>query len=281
MNTKVRVAGLLLLVVGSALGGCNARYNELMETNRALTDRNSALGAEIETLTASMSQLQAAIDTRDRTIAEMRGLTGDMRSENQRLQDELERLGGRLSDIKFGQLDAATDQALRDLAAQYPDLIIYDPDRGMVRFTSDLTFASGSADVTEQGRQSLAAFGRILGSGTAASYDIRIVGHTDSQRMSPNTAQKHGSNWGLSAHRAISVMQEITKMGVGPERVEIAGRGEHMPTVANSSGGNTPQNRRVEIYLVRSASGRPVAPAPSGNQPAPPLPARTDDDMVK
>ena len=45
-------------------------------------------------------------------------------------------------------LDPATDQALRDLAAQYPDLVVYDPDRGMIRFTSDLTFGSGSAEVT-------------------------------------------------------------------------------------------------------------------------------------
>ncbi|HYE03792.1 MAG TPA: OmpA family protein [Phycisphaerales bacterium] len=284
MNRSVRVAGVVMMLAGASLGGCNNRMNELEENNRALTDRNQALQGEIETLRAAGADLQAAVDSRDRALAEMRALSGELQDENSRLQDELGRLGGRLENIKFGRLDEATDRALRDLASQYPDLVMYDADRGMVRFTSDLTFASGSTQVTDQGRRSLDALAKILASGPAMAYDVRIVGHTDSQRISRAETRQHSpTNWHLSVNRSIAVMDELAKMGVGAERIEVAGRGEFQPVVANAGRGNTPQNRRVEIYLVRPSGPRTPAPAARDEGPAAPAPtpARREEDMVK
>ncbi|MBX3357944.1 MAG: OmpA family protein [Phycisphaeraceae bacterium] len=267
-GVRTLVVAVATVVVGGGLGGCNQRTNEIVEENRALKDRNGVLQQENETLQAANASLQAAVDSRDTTLNEFRAFIEKLKRENANLAASMADFDSRLAGIKFGQLDAATDQALQNLAAQYPDLISYDANRGVVRFSSDLTFASGSDQVTDAGRNSLQALAKILASGPAAAYDVRVVGHTDSQRVRQVPGRSFKDNWELSAFRSISVMREITKMGVVNERVEIAGRGEWMPQVANSASGNTPQNRRVELFLVRGngtaqARANPSSPAPS------------------
>jgi hypothetical protein len=73
----------------------------------------------------------------------------------------------------------------------------------------------------------------------------------------------------LSAHRAISVRRVLSDRGVAPERVQAAGWGEHRPSVPNTASGNTPANRRVEIYLVPSTWRGPTGSSASAPAPAP------------
>lgn len=277
-GVRGRMATVVVLAAVGVLGGCNARVNELMETNRALTDRNVALQQEVESISAAYASVQAALESERRLRAEASEELQRLSGANQELLNRMRQWDEQLRTMKFGQLDPATDQALRDLAAQYPDLVVYDADRGMIRFTSDLTFGSGSAEVTAAGRQSLAALGRILTSGAAGQYDIRVVGHTDAQPIRAAANRGHPTNWHLSVHRAISVKDELTKMGVANERIEVAGRGEFQPAVPNAANGNTPQNRRVEIFLVRSTRPSTAAPAAPASAPAR-APAAVDDTI--
>lgn len=271
------VAAGLLAAAAMGLGGCNNSANNLVEQNRALTDQNVTLATENETLRSANASLQSAVESRDKAMSEFRSLIERLKGDNSTLAAAMAGWDDRLKNIKFGQLDPATDLALKELAAQYPDLITYDADRGMVRFTSDLTFASGSHEVTDQGRRSLDAFGKILTSNSAMGYDIKIVGHTDSQPVRQIASRTFHDNWELSAFRSISVMREFTKMGVSPERLEVAGRGEWLPAVANTAKGNTPQNRRVEIFLVRGSGFHPSA-IRAGN---PGKAKATEDDLMK
>ena len=110
----------------------------------------------------------------------------------------------------------------------------------------------------------------MLTSNEAQGYDVVVVGHTDSQRISSGTAQRHPTNMHLSAHRAISVRKVLGDRGVAWERIQAAGWGEHRPAVPNNANGGTAENRRVEIYLVPSTFRGPsgsAAPAPTANQP--------------
>jgi hypothetical protein len=69
-------------------------------------------------------------------------------------------------------------------------------------------------------------------------------------------------------------------MGVSPQKMMAAGWGEFRPTVTNNANGNTPQNRRVEIFLVKSrATATPVESAPA--TPAPAKPKATDNEIMK
>ena len=256
-RTRGARATLAALVVGMGaalgLGGCSSN-SDLIETNRTLTERIEQLIVENKRLKGDLETANAEIAALRSSNADLVALRDQLMAENQMLRDQLKRFDSDFANLKFAALDPSTDAALRELAAQYPDLLEYDSARGMIRFKSDVTFASGSDEVSDAGRRSIDALGRILVASAASGYDVRIVGHTDSQRMSAGTAAKHRTNWHLSTHRAISVGRELMNMGVAQTRLEAAGHGEYDPLVPNTGNGNTPQNRRVEVFLVRGAN---------------------------
>lgn len=256
ITSRARIvrAGAFLALSG-ALTGCvsQGEYDKLWETNRSLTDRLSQIQGELDACQAQNASLTGSAGNAS-------GLITNLQGENQRLRDQLNQsmqamrdLESRLGGLELGRLDPTTDRALANLAAQYPDLIVYDADRGMLRFASDLTFGSGSDQVQAGGAEALGKLAGVLTSQAASGYDVVIVGHTDSQKISSSTAQRHPTNMHLSAHRAISVRKVLGDKGVAWERMQAAGWGEYRPTVPNSPNGNTPANRRVEIYLVPSS----------------------------
>lgn len=283
MKTQRRIArrglaraGLLVGLV-AALGGCVSQqdYDRLLVENRTLTNRNQELQATLDEANAARDAMSDSRRFGDSTIGQLQdqlrqkdALIGDYESTIQ----DLER---RLQGVAFGPLDAATDAALAQLAASHPDLLSYDSQQGMLRFNSDLTFASGSDEVSPAARDTLAALANILKGSSASQYDLIIVGHTDSQRISANTAQRHPTNMHLSCHRAISVRKELMNLGIAGGKIEAAGWGEERPLVPNAANGNTPANRRVEIYLGRSVGGAGGGAVPAGgtapvNQETPP-----------
>lgn len=239
------------------LVGCvsQGEYDNLEAANRSKTDSISRL-TEREQRALQERDLAAAERDRERQLrqaaqAEVNRLSAAVTSADQRYADLLRRVDA----ASVMPLDPETDRALAALASQHPNLIQYDRDRGMLRFASDLTFDSGSDAVKAEARQSLEALARILTQQAALAYEIQIVGHTDSQAISAGTAQRHPTNMHLSCHRAISVRRELIGLGVPAGRVMAAGWGEERPLVPNVGRGNTPQNRRVEIFLTRARTG--------------------------
>lgn len=270
---RLTPAALLITLglFGMGLGGCAGSNSALLEANRALQDRNNELAQRSDSLTRLNQELQRALQERDGLLSQANMTINDLRNGSGASQAELDALRNQIAGLKFGDisiaLDPETDRLLKELAAQYPDLLEYDAARGLVRFKSDLTFDSGSDAVKSSARPSIEALARIL-SGAAAQYDVRVVGHTDSQRLSSGTAARHTTNIRLSADRAISVRNVLASTGVDRNRIEIGGWGEFNPRVPNSGNGNTPENRRVEIYLVRPMGSRiPVNAAPEGSLP--------------
>lgn len=278
------VAGMIMVgLVASGLGGCNAGGNNLLEANRALQERVTTLVAENEALNNTNQQLQAALAARDKAIAELNALVGDLRAGAGGMDEKYRELLDRMASMRFGNLDPTTDSALRELAAQHPDLIEYIPELGLLRFKSDFTFASGSDAVSESARSTLRQLAGIL-NGAAAGYDVKILGHTDAQPVVRAKAQ-HPTNMHLSAHRAISVRRELVSMGVAPQRFEVAGRGEFDPIVQNGPDGKAAQNRRVEVYLTKAFARSVAAPTAdatdSAPAPVPAAPSRRSEDIMK
>lgn len=252
INGFARRGAILVVALGaSILGGCNAGTNNLVEANRALTDRNAALTAQNESLNNLNQQLQSELARRNQMVEDMNKLVAELRGGRGDLDARYQSLLAQLGNLRFGDLDPATDAALRELASQHADILEYDPARGMLRFKSDLTFASGSDQLADSVKGTLATLANILNT-AAANYEVRVVGHTDTQRVRQVAGRRFTNNLELSAFRSISVRNELVNRGVSAQRVEIAGRGEFDPIVANSASGNTPQNRRVEIFLGRA-----------------------------
>lgn len=245
----------------SFLTGCVGQgdYDNLYETNRSLTDKNAQLERELAEARASLDRFRGSNVGAEGALAGLQRENDELRRQRDQALADLKSLEGRMAGLDFGRLDAETDRALSALAAQYPDLIKYDAARGMLRFASDLTFDSGSDAVKPEAMNALGALAQILNSSAAAQYEVWIEGHTDSQRISAKTAPRHPTNRHLSAHRAISVISELGKRGVNNGKMMAAGWGEFRPAVSNTASGNTPANRRVEIFLAKAREGNNIA----------------------
>ena len=136
--------------------------------------------------------------------------------------------------------------------AKDKDIVSYDSSKGMVKFKSDLLFESGSDKVAPAAAEAIKSLSTILSSDAAKEFDIVIAGHTDDVRITKSaTREKHPTNWHLSADRAISVLEIMTKDGIAPERLSVRGFGEYRPLESNKAGKKgSPANRRVELYIV-------------------------------
>jgi chemotaxis protein MotB len=146
-------------------------------------------------------------------------------------------------------LPAELNTLLEDFAATQ-EMVTFDPNRGIVKFRSDLLFKSGSAAVLPAAAEAVKSLSVILNSTKGREFDVIIAGHTDDQPIK-YTLQQHPTNWHLSAHRAISVLDIMAKSNIEKRRMSVRGFGELRPIVPNKPGnkGNA-QNRRVEIYIV-------------------------------
>ncbi len=254
-TTRARLTTLAAAtLVAAGATGCvsQEKYDDLFETNLALTDRNEELRRMLDSAEARAGQFGQRGMTRDQMLNELQQQNGDLQATNAQLLADLRALESQIAGLAVAPLDPTTDRALAELADRYPNLIRYDAEEGRLRFASDLTFDSGRAEVKSGAMDSLRALAQVLNSTSASGYEIVIVGHTDAQRISSGTARRHPTNMHLSCHRAIAVRGELAKLGVANEKMQAAGWGEFRPLVPNTANGNTPANRRVEIYLIRA-----------------------------
>jgi len=63
------------------------------------------------------------------------------------------------------------------------------------------------------------------------------------------------------------VKSQLASLGIPADRILVAGWGEFKPAVPNSASGNTPQNRRVEIFF-RADHGAAASTGSTGSSSA-------------
>ncbi len=276
MKTRlVRRLSMLCIACGAILaGGCAGSQDRLQSLNRSLTEENQRLTRELAEARDQNQILASQQGNADELLQDAQRRISERDAALRAAQSRLDDLDRRMSELPLAGLDPETDQALADLARQFPSLVTFDSQRGMLRFSSDLTFDSGSANVRPEARTSLEALAQVLTATAGRPYEIRIVGHTDSQPISAGTARNHPTNMHLSCHRAIAVRSQLATLGVDAGRMQAAGWGSQRPLVPNTSSGNTPQNRRVEVFLTRStraaSSGAPTQGSVPVDGAAPP-----------
>lgn len=117
-----------------------------------------------------------------------------------------------------------------------------------LRIDDSLLFASGRAQLTDQGRGVVASLGEVL-----ASFDgqISIEGHTDNV---PIATVRFPSNWELSAARAIAVLRYLKTRGLAVTHMRAVGYADTQPMQNNATPDGRAANRRVELVL-RKPSG--------------------------
>jgi chemotaxis protein MotB len=122
--------------------------------------------------------------------------------------------------------------------------------QGAIKYTvnSDLLFASGSWDMSQQGQQIIGRLASKLA--PTQQNKLFISGYTDNAPIGA-ALKKRGvnSNLELSQKRAEAVMQFLTSQGVNPNLVSAKGFGESDPVAPNTTPAGRAQNRRVDISL--------------------------------
>ena len=102
-------------------------------------------------------------------------------------------------------------------------------------------FATGSATLTPQARQTLDQLGKALSSQDLGKYRFRIEGHTD-------TVGAPATNLSLSQQRANAVAGYLeSTYGIAPTRLQAIGMGEQGLLVPTPPQTPDAANRRVEV----------------------------------
>lgn len=84
-----------------------------------------------------------------------------------------------------------------------------------------------------------------------SNVNISIRGYTDNLLLPAGSPFK--DNHELSFHRANTVMRELIRDGVSPDRLSTAAFGASNPVAPNTNEDNRAKNRRVELYMFVSS----------------------------
>jgi chemotaxis protein MotB len=250
LSTVLAVVGLF---AGAAfLSGC-AGNGDAVNQNRIQQKRIEELSSQLQAANLQLEQLKKRLaDYEAKGGVEVNALQQEIAAlkETMAKKDELiKAMQDKLMGVSPLPVEVST--ALEDFA-KGNDMVEYDANRGIVKFKSDLVFEKGSDVVTAQAAENVRKLAAILNSEQAKQFHIIVAGHTDDIPIQkPDTRVKHPTNWHLSSHRAISVLQVMQQSGVDPTRLSTRGFSEYRPQEPNGPNktGNA-KNRRVEIYIV-------------------------------
>jgi len=246
---------VVLVLCALILAGCDPELKDCRIQNDTQRKRIAELESEIASTRLNMDQLNRQLSSaRQRDGLEAGVLQEKVAALEKALADKQALVDAMKNQLLSGgnQLPVELAAMLEDFAAKSPDMVTFDAAKGVVKFKSDLLFDSGSANVAANATDAIKSLCQIMNSEKGKQFDIIIAGHTDDIPIGrPETRRQHPTNWHLSAHRAISVLDIMQKNELNAERLSIRGFGEYRPVAPNAPAkkGN-PQNRRVEIYIV-------------------------------
>lgn len=256
------------VVLGFALTGCvsQEKYNALKLDRDGLSEQLAKSQSDSASARAEADSYKNQLALLNQNGGNLQGLLSNLQQQNAQLtaqNDELNRKYAEAMNRPSGgtALPQALTNELQAFANQNPDLVDFDAARGIVRFKSDVTFASGSSEVTQQAKTAITRFSQILNSPAANGYELMVAGHTDNQRVSnPNTVKAgHLDNWYLSSHRAIAVAAELRNHNINSQRLGVVGYADQRPAASNTTSTGQAQNRRVEVLILPTTVRSTVA----------------------
>ncbi len=199
------------------------------------------LNQQIAALRRQLAAIEEALDASEKKDKESQARIADLGQRlNIALAEKVQQLTKYRSDF-FGKL--------REILGNRPDMRIVG-DRFVLQ--SEIFFDTGKADLKPEGTAELdKVAGALLQLEGQIPADIpwvlRVDGHTD---VRPVTGGQFKSNWGLSAARAIAVVQYLISKGVRPNRLVAAGFGEFKPIDTGNTEEAYRKNRRIEFKLT-------------------------------
>ena len=253
----MRIAKFFFVIAVASMviwsSGCisEQEHQGLKDQNRIQADTIDELRREVGEATIELNQLRNKLEilqgrnsasgsAKDAEIAALEADIAAKKALIERLQAAM------LKDTP--KLPVRLNMALRDFAANN-DTITFDEETGVLKFESDFLFKSGSDKVQPGAVDAVKMLGTILTSSDGEKFHVVVAGHTDNDPIKYSKAL-HPTNWHLSVHRAIAVLNMLATNNVSKERLSVRGFGEFRPITANESKVGKASNRRVEIFII-------------------------------
>ena len=244
----------LLCVCVFLVSGCGSELQDLRIQNDTQRERIAQLESELQVGALQLNELQRKLaSAKGMSDIEVEKLQQDIAALEEDIAKKKELIASMQERLLFGgaALPVELSTMLEDFAKKH-DMVTFDSSRGIIKLKSDLLFEKGSDKVGSSAIPTVKSLCGILNSEEAKELNVIVAGHTDDiPIMKPETRAKHPTNWHLSVHRAIAVLNVMASNKIESKRMSVRGFGEYRPFVENkpNKGGN-PQNRRVEIYIV-------------------------------
>ena len=228
-----------------------ARAERLASMEQSI-DEKEEMSASQQAMILRLSNQIASLREQLRQIASALKLQEQMTAEK---EQELEQVSRRLNTLlaeRVNQLEQYQSEffaRLRDILASNENIRVVG-DRFLL--PSELLFASGSAELGEDGMRELDKLAKVLLAVADkipedVDWILRIDGHTD---VVPINTPKFPSNWELSTARAVAVVRYLAAQGVPERRMVAAGFGEFFPVAEGTSPEALQKNRRIELKLT-------------------------------
>src|SRR3984893_8269174 len=211
------------------------------QISRNALARVDQLNAQLAALREQLSHLAAALDVSEAKVKEQQGQIVELGKRlNLALVNKVEELARYRSEF-FGRL--------RQMLCQPSDIRVVG-DRFV--FQSEVLFAPGSADLTDEAKKELAPVIGALKDISAKippeiNWILRIDGHTDRR---PISNPQFPSNWELSTARALSVVRFAIDEGIPATRLAAAGVADKPPIDPRAADDAYRRNRRIELKLT-------------------------------
>jgi chemotaxis protein MotB len=211
--------------------------NEASDTAKA---QAAVLSQQVAALNDQLAKLNAALEASEKrdkdSKAQIRNLSERL---NAALAQEVQKLANARS-VFFERMQA--------VIGDRTDIRVVG-DRFL--FESDVLFDTGSAELSDAGKQSLGQIAQVILSvmptiPSDVDWIVRVDGHTD---IRPINSAVYPSNWYLSSARAITVVNFFEDQGVPSRRLVAAGFGEWNPIDPAHTDEAYAKNRRIELKL--------------------------------
>ncbi len=222
---------------------------QLYHQNKSLAAQRGQARQSSQSLVADKTQLERKNAQLRSNLDIVNQRLGNLNSERSQLQQRYISLLNQAKD-QPSPLSNELTRRMQELANRYPGFD-FDPQTGVSKFSEDILFTSGKAELRTDAMEILQQFAEIMNDPSAKELNILVVGHTDDRPIAKQlTRSKHPTNWHLSTNRANSVVLALSKYSVKENRMGAAGYSMHQPLVPNTDDRARQRNRRVEIFVL-------------------------------
>jgi len=237
----------------------NTLKGQLAESERGsdlctkqLTKNGMAIAQATQERDACRSEQQAAVEkyqSIEDNITTMQANLQASRAELEELRKQREESERRLAAFRelTDKLKAMIDTGTIDVTVRRGSMLVALP--------AAVLFASGSAQLSDDGKKALMEVGVILKK--LPDRKFMVAGHTDD---TPVGGHEYRNNWELSTARALNVTEFLVYVGMKPESLVAAGYGQYDPVASNKTKEGKARNRRIEIVLLPNLDELPAVP---------------------